>query len=273
MRSRFLPLLVAGFGTLALGIVLVLVFQAATGDAWAGFPLSKAGLTDEYCERNHFEDFIRQPMNAWSNLCYFFLGLWMMTAGLQDARSKRRDNPLQAFPGMSLWMGLTMVGLCFGSFFFHASLTRLGQHWDMGFTYALSLSLVAMGGYRAMALRLGDRSLGLKVAWLTAAVVAAVLMFAFKWLIDGKVALPILMLLGLWFVIGLWWRLRGRLNGWLILAGILALVLSIVCRGLDLAKIGCDPDGWLQWHAFWHLFTGLSAFCFWRVLWGERESP
>jgi hypothetical protein len=270
MPSRLQPLATALIATLGLSIGMVLAFDFATGETWLHFPLSKAGLTDEYCERNHFEAFIRQPVNAWSNLCYFFLGVWMLVVGVQDARSTLRRNALERFPAMTIWMALTLIGLCFGSFFFHASVTRVGQHWDMAFTYALSLSLVAAGGYRWVGLLGGGDGQRMQIGWLTAAIAAAGLMYVFKWRIEGKIALPILLLLGLLLVIALYLRLKGKLDGRMLLAGVAMLILSLICRSLDLAKIGCDPDGLLQLHAAWHLCTGLAAFLFWHVLHAEK---
>ena len=262
--------MIALLSTLLLAIAMVGALSVLRAEFWNDYQLSKAGLTDEYCERNHFESFIRQPVNAWSNLCYFFLGTWMVVAGLRDWQRGSAHNPLRRFPGMSIWLGAMQTGLCFGSFLFHASVTRMGQHWDMAFTYAVAIGLIMGGGYRwLVALHVRESAL---LRWLTLglALCATVLMASLKWRIDGKIALPILMLLGLVLVVGMYFRHRAQFSGRLLLGGVVALVLAGVCRSLDLAKIGCDPDGWLQLHAFWHLFTGLAAFVFWRLLWEER---
>jgi hypothetical protein len=265
------PLSFALLATAALTLTLALALPHAS--VWADFELSKAGLTAEYCEGNRFEAFIRQPVNSWSNLIYFFLGTWIIGTGVQGWRSRAPQNALQAFPAMSLWTGLMLVGLCFGSFFFHASVTRLGQHWDMGFTYAVAWCLVATGGYRWSLILRGDLA-GAKPAhrglWLGVAVGGGLLMTIFKWWIDGKIALPALMLVGLALAVGAYYRLPGRFSGRLLLAGVVALVLAGVFRALDLAKVACDPDSLLQWHALWHVCTGLAAFVFWRMVFGEQ---
>jgi hypothetical protein len=265
-RAMLLSLL----ATCVLAVVVALALSGATGEAWGELPLSKAGLTAEYCERNRFADFIRQPVNAWSNLVYFFLGGWILVIGLHDLRAKTPQNALQAFPAITLWMGLMLVGLCFGSFFFHASVTQLGQHWDMGFTYAVALGLVAMGGYRWSLLLGRDATASLRWFWWMVAAAGGCLMTVFKWWIDGKVALPALMLLGLALAVGVYLRRRGHMSLRLLLAGVAALVAAGLFRGMDLAKVACDPDGLLQWHALWHGATGLAAFLFWRCLWTER---
>ena len=271
-RMQYLPPLIALVATVLLAVTIALAIGSASAASWADMPLSKAGLTAEYCEANHFESFIRQPINAWSNLIYFFLGVWVIVVGLQDLRRPTPKNALQAFPAMTVWMGLMLIGLCFGSFFFHASVTRLGQHWDMGFTYAVAVALVAMGGYR-WSLLLGKPATSmLRWLWLGAAVMGAALMTIFKWWINGGVALPALMLLGLALALGVYLRRRAYMNGRLLAGGVLALLLAGVFRSLDVAKIACDPDEWLQLHALWHVCTGLAAFWFWQVLWLERNT-
>jgi hypothetical protein len=270
MQPRYLPFLIATCATLAVSLCTAWYASDATAGCWTDMPLGKAGLTAEYCEYNRMDAFIRQPVNAWSNLAYFFLGAWMLAVGIRDAAAKSGMNPLQRFPLMTIWLGLMLIGLCGGSFFFHASVTRAGQRWDMTFTYAVALSLIAGAGYR-WALMLGQRESGqLRGVFLVAAVAAAVLMYAIKWRVEGKVALPSMMLIGIGLAVGLYcWRRRQFQVGWLLL-GIAAIVLAAVCRGLDLAKVGCDPDGWLQLHAGWHLCTGWAAFSFWALLHGEK---
>jgi predicted membrane channel-forming protein YqfA (hemolysin III family) len=140
----------------------------------------------------------------------------------------------------------------------------------MGFTYAVAIALVAMGGYRWALLRGAQARPALRWGWLAFAIGGAVCMTVFKWWISGVIALPLLMLAGLGLAVAVYLRRRSHMQGRLLLAGVIALVLAAIFRSLDLAKVGCNPDGWLQFHACWHLCTGTAAFLFWRTLWGER---
>jgi uncharacterized membrane protein (UPF0136 family) len=271
MRATLKILGWSALATLLLALLGLWGMRGLTGDFWASFALGKAGLTAEYCEHNHFEDFIRQPINTWSNLAYFFLGFWMLLQGLKDWRTKSRVNHLQRFPAMTIWMALMQMGLCFGSFFFHASVTRLGQHWDMAFTYGVALSLIFAGLSRWAVIWGMQEGPMLKRLAIAVAVLATLGMSVFKWRIDGKIALPGFMLIGLVMVVSVYFQNRDSWNGRLLLAGIITLVVAGVCRSLDLAKVACEPFGWLQFHALWHLSTGLSAFLFWAFL--HREKP
>jgi predicted membrane channel-forming protein YqfA (hemolysin III family) len=264
------PFLVSLLATALLALVLAWLVSSCSNASWEGMALAKAGRTAEYCEANHFDAFLRQPVNAWSNLIYFFFGTWVIVQGIHDFRLQAPRNALAGFPALSVWMGICLWGLCFGSFFFHASVTMEGQHWDMGFTYAVALSLVALGGFRWSLLLGRPSSLALKLAWLGIALGGAVVMAIFKWKIDGKIALPVLMLTGLALAVGVYLRRRGYVDGRMLLMGVLALLLSGVFRAMDLAKVLCDPDGWLQMHALWHVCTGLAAFLFWKTMHLER---
>lgn len=270
MEFRYLPPSFAALATAGLGLLLAWLTADATAVTWQDMPLSKAGLTYEYCELNQMEAFIRQPVNAWSNLIYFFLGSWILVVAVTDARRKVDLNPLTRFPWMSMWLGLMLMGLCFGSFFFHASVTQLGQHWDMGFTYAVALGLMAGAGYR-LALLLGRReNNALKLLFLMATIAVSVVFYLIKWYLNGKIVLPLLMLTGVGLAIAVFFKRRAAMETWRLLAGILMLVLALIFRTLDVAKVGCDAQGWLQLHAAWHACTGLSAFLFWTLLHSEK---
>jgi predicted membrane channel-forming protein YqfA (hemolysin III family) len=270
LSRRAAPPILAILGTALLAAVTATLVGNWDARLWEGMELGKAALENEYCEANHMADFVRQPVNAWSNLCYFLIGLWVIGWAVQDATAKRRANPLQRFPAMTLWVGLMQVGLCFGSFFFHASLTKTGQHWDMAFTYGLSLSLAFGAAYRLL-LDLGiTENARTKAVTLLLTIGATVVVYLIKWRLDGRIALPAMMLSGLVLVVIVYFRLRAKLNGWLLVAGIVALILSAVFRSLDLAKVGCAPMGWMQLHACWHLCTGLAAFFFLAFLHAEK---
>ncbi len=269
MRS-FFPILLSTIVSAVVALTLWLFLHSLDGSFWQGMELGKAALEPEYCEFNHMEAFVRQPVNSWSNFCYLFLGVWLVTWGVQDVLRRANANPVKRFPAMTIWVGLMQIGLCFGSFFFHASLTKTGQHWDMAFTYGLGLSLAFGGAYR-LAISWGMKEgFGQKAVFLGLSMASGVLFFLIKWWLNGRVVLPAVMLTGVTLVVLVYLRERKHLNGWLLVAGLVSLVAAAVFRSLDLAKVGCDPLGWMQLHACWHLTTGLSAFIFLAFLRNEK---
>ena len=239
---------------------------------WASFDLAKAGLTDEYCELNRMEKAVRQPVNAWSNLFYTFLGIWALGWAWIDFQEKKAANPMRRFPALTMWVGLMLVGLGFGSFFFHASLTRLGQHFDMGFTYGLTLSLGVGAAYRLVVMKAGRETKMLRWAFFALAVVLAGTMAFLKWKVNGKIALPAMMLSGISLAILVYFQNRANFSGKLIGLAVFSTIVSAVFRSLDLAKVGCNSEGLYQSHAIWHFTTGLAAFLFLAFLREENES-
>jgi hypothetical protein len=81
MRS-FFPILLSTIVSAVVALTLWLFLHSLDGSFWQGMELGKAALEPEYCEFNHMEDFIRQPVNSWSNFCYLFLAY--MAADLGD---------------------------------------------------------------------------------------------------------------------------------------------------------------------------------------------
>jgi hypothetical protein len=276
-KTHLLPPLIAAVATGMLGTLAAFVFMGMDAQLWNGLDLANAALDNEYCEHNRMADFIRQPMNSWSNLCYFFLGTWTMAWAVMDHRVPTDQpsqfsapNPQRRFPALTLWISLMLMGLCFGSFFFHASLTRVGQHWDMTFTYALSLGLVVMAGHR-LAVGLGMKeNAAIRSGWLLLAMALAVVVYLIKWHLNGKIVLPLMILTGVGLLLAVYIRERKKFKGWFLLAGLLSIILASIFRTVDVAKTGCEPAGWMQLHALWHVCTGLAAFFFLIFLRSEK---
>lgn len=267
---RWFPPAFAVIGTTLLALGAWLWLRDADASLWGTLPLGKAGLEPEYCELNRMDAAVRQPVNAWSNLFYAVWGFWILGWAIVDTVHGTGDNAQRRHPALTAWLGLMQVGLSGGSFFFHASLTQLGQHWDMAFTYGLALGLCASGIFRVALLRGWPENGTLRWATLLLAIASAVLLYLIKWSVDGKVALPVMMLTGVGLVVYSYFQIREKLPGWLLLLAILFLVLSGLFRSLDLAKVGCQPEGILQFHALWHLCTGLSGFLFLAVFRAEK---
>ncbi len=131
---------------LLLGIFLTLDF-ILDSSVWTGMKVSQSAITVEYCEFNHPERLFHQPINTYSNLIYFFYGLVIFQLALKDFNffGIKGVNSVRNAPYLSILLAANFIYLSFGSAFFHASLTWIGQRVDMNATYGLTLSLICIG--------------------------------------------------------------------------------------------------------------------------------
>jgi Ceramidase len=228
---------------------------------WQGMTISKSALTVEYCEMNQVDKFFHQTMNTYSNIVYFFFGILILQIAFEDYKKRGLENlnRLQQFPLLSALVGFCFIYLCFGSAFFHASLTWAGQRVDMNGTYGLTLSLVSVGLYHVFyKINLSNRQKNLCVLSLFLLILA---FYEIALMVSSSTLIPFLILLST-ILIGINF-FQFRKERYLSL-GILSFVLIIIAvkiRTMDVQKEGCDPYSLYQGHAAWHILTAISSFC------------
>ena len=267
-RSTRWILLTSGIATLLVtGLVLLGVWWLDQPNFWSGWALGKAGQFEEFCERNRMSQLLREPVNTWTNMTFVWLGFVSWSLAWSDRATSPSASVLQRSPIFSWVFGASMLVLGAGSFFYHASLSRVGQRWDMTGVYAVASFPIVFNGVRIVALRWKPPS-HRKLVWIGVMVLLAVdvLFYTFKWSLEGKVALPVLIVLAL-ASFGLWRQQSGEPLPWKRL--FLALTCGacgIVAWWLDLTEIVCAPDSYWQGHGIWHVMMGLSAFFLYTAL-------
>lgn len=232
-------------GTLALVALGVVVF-AAVPDATLWSALTPADCA-EYCEAHTrcgpltTRPSVQQPLNSWSNAAFVFAGLLALGT---------RPRALAAlFAGSAVLLGV-------GSFLFHASLTREAQWLDMVGTYAAVVAVAALGFHR-----LGVRA-GVALA---VALAVDALLALFKWRIDARVALPLLVLVAAVPMLLAVRAGRGSARAALLPLGLLAIAVAL--READVRRVLCWPDSlFFQGHALWHVLCAASLGASWQFL-------
>ncbi|GAB4042889.1 ceramidase domain-containing protein [Spirosoma litoris] len=232
-----------------------------TGSVWEGMVVSKSALVVEYCEFNHVDKFFHQPMNTYSNLVYFFFGVLIVQIAYDDYKNDglKRQNRLESFPMLSALMGICFIYLGFGSAFFHASLTYIGQRVDMNGTYGITLVLVSIGLYHVLyKVRFTQP---VKTIWTVSLVILIILFLKIALLIPSSTLLPGLILALLICIAINYFQFRKERSGLVGIASLVLMVIAVKFRTLDVQKIGCDPHSLIQGHSIWHLLTALSSVC------------
>jgi hypothetical protein len=231
------------------------------GHIWDGMTLSKSALTGEYCEYNDTSRLFHQSMNTYSNLCYFFFGVLICQIAFFDYKNggQNLQNRLAQFPLLSALMGVCFIYLSFGSAFFHASLTWIGQRVDMNGTYGITIAALGIGFYAIFyKIMLSERQ---KIAFVIGLILMIVLFLDLHLRVSSSVLVPVLILF-LWLFMAVnYFQFRKEHSISLAILSIVLIVVALKIRTLDVQKVGCDPYSLYQGHALWHFLTGLSSLC------------
>lgn len=223
---------------------------------WEGMQLSKSAITAEYCEFNNPKAFFHQSINTYSNLAYFFFGCVIVLQGLRDR--KQKGNFLAQFPAFSILIGICMIYLSFGSAFFHASLTWIGQRVDMNGTYGITILLLALGIAHLFGKHL--RSPKNQKLLIVSIVLFVLAFYEVALHVSSGKLIPILILASLSSMLLEYFKNRQKKSILLILLTFILILIAVQIRTLDVQKIACDPLSFFQGHSLWHLLTAMSSF-------------
>lgn len=268
-RHNILKIYAIAFtATLLLLFLFIYLNHHFDGTYWETMQQSKSALTAEYCELDQSAHFFRQTINTYSNLMYFFLGMISFLIGLYDRKNYlvSNQNPIQQFPSISILFGCCLMYLCFGSTFFHASLTWIGQRVDMNGTYSICIVLIGISGYRYFI----KKSLTDTMKTLLIFSLIAIILFFIELhlLISSVILLPLLVIIVIFFTILNYNKHKENFSISFALLSLLLITGAFVLRTLDVKKIACNPTSFYQGHAMWHFFTGMSAF---MLYWFYRD--
>lgn len=254
-------LIQASVYTVAMLLVYFLVNTFLDGSVWDGMVVSKSALTVEYCEYNNVQRFFHQNINTYSNLAYFFFGVFICSIAWRDTKNQVDAHPnwLQRFPMLSFLMGASFIYLSIGSAFFHASLTWMGQRVDMNGTYSISISLLFIAIYHIF--HSANWTETVKKATIAIALLVIISFYKVHLLVSSGILLPIL-ILSIWILTAInYFQFRKERSILLALLGLVLIIVALKIRALDVQKVGCDPHSVFQGHALWHVLTALSSFC------------
>ncbi len=214
-----------------------------------------------FCEA-HRDAFIVQPVNTYSNLIYVLLGLVMLAHARAEPAATR--NLLRQQHAIQVTFGIATIAIGAGSFFYHASLTFVGQWFDlMGMylfiTLALLYNVVRMkkldGAQFAFAYVVVNATLG----------VSLVLVPQLRREIFGALVLATI-------VLEAWLHRTQRPTiklRWFI-AALASFFAGYGIWILDNSSIICAPTSLVQGHAGSHWLTAISAALLYQYYRSEK---
>jgi hypothetical protein len=266
------PFTVAAVAMLAMGLAMVAVDGAfpAGGNIWKEWVTEQSTLV-YFCEPASVEAVFRHKVDTYTNLGFFFWAVVVLVFGQMDRRrgvggvetTQSVERNLSHTPfvaGHPIWstaFGLAMLSTFLGSTFFHASLTRDGEMFDLAGVYAAALLPGFFNVHRLVSLWKRRRipAWPFLVAWGVAWLVTSLLIFR----LSSRVVVPGgLVLIGLTGFL-LWLQIRPRRGWWFAGGSVILTAVAAVFFVLDIRKVGCDPGSWYQAHGIWHLVIAGAA--------------
>lgn len=213
--------------------------------AWADWPAS----TIAFCEARTC-DFPAEPANAWSNLAYVLVGVYILYLARRQAR-------------WPLWpAGVTAIGIGLGSFAFHAFPTFYTEYADLVSMFLLATYLLAVQLYRWWQLKVGTAVF----VYATVLLVSCVALWIHK---DIGIAIFAVELIAATTIEAVLYRRHPHDQPhqsyryfW-----ILGVVFwaSLAIWVMDLSGIVCDPNNhFLQGHALWHIANSTCLYWMYR---------
>jgi hypothetical protein len=215
---------------------------------WASWRPATCLPDDCFCEGLR-DNLIRQPANSWSSFAFVLVALWV-TARLRGS-DRSRPAILPRAEGWLFAASLLLVGL--GSAFYHASLTFVGQVFDVSGMYLVATFILLH--------RLGPRW-NLAPVW---GVLGFVLTNAA--LMTAQVTTPslrrIVFAVLLVAALGVEWKSSRAGRPWLA-SGALLMGVAFAIWVVDRQRLLCEPASLIQGHALWHGLSALASACLYR---------
>lgn len=241
------------------GIVLFLQNRAGNSEVWASW---EPASSTKWCESPAQAGFVLEPVNAWSNLGYWFWGHVLFIFALLDKRLQLEETNVSPNWLLTFALGISSCLHGAASFFFHSCRCEIGSIFDVSLMLALAFWFVL---YHILPHEENP------LFWCSVYTTTSISImywrlspFYNEFLRD--------FLTSLFFLVGLsavLYRVRKWTKGFWICLSLYAIVgLAAIAHRLD-AHGKCFKN-WNK-HAIWHILTAIAVFMGWLLLRSCRE--
>lgn len=248
----------------AFPVLISLLISAATlfilmnlpTSVWSGWQPATCLQRGCFCETSDQDSPIRQTANTISSLGYIFSGMLAMAG-----REKSRRFSF----GYAAVFGISSIIIGVGSAFYHASLTFIGQFFDVLGMFMLATFMLVYACERIWSLRLAT-TIGL---FLTINLFLGWLQFAIP--DTRRYAFAIVLIIALLFEAYYRSKAKPQITACKIHLGVGLLASAYIIWILDNTRILCAETSLLQGHALWHLLGAVSVWFLYEYYASEKN--
>ncbi|MCB9255808.1 MAG: ceramidase domain-containing protein [Chitinophagales bacterium] len=227
-----------------------------------------------FCEKTDMLKFVRQPINTFTNFGYMVNAIFFLSKGFSDARKARSFNLITANPFYSIVLGLTSIYTFLCSTFFHSSLIELASNLDFSAVYSISLFPMMYFSHRFILLKRKKESkikhpFETRVLVIVFSLIYLLLTFAVPLNHVHEIVACLILLTG---ILGYLLEKKdpNKTNKAYLIFMVIFISVAMLFFKLDIAKIGCNPDSFIQPHSIWHVCNSLAVFYFYLYIRSEN---
>jgi len=210
-----------------------------------------------FCEAAHADSPIKQTANTISSLGFVFSGMIVMI--------KRRDTSRLPYLYSTI-IGISSLIIGVGSAFYHASLTFIGQFFDVFGMFLLAAFLLVYACERIWNLRL--------ITTLSLYLIFNLILSWIQIVIPEtrRYAFAIVLIIALLFERYYRTKLRPQIEVKWLRYGIIILAVAYIIWIADNTRIVCFEHSLIQGHAIWHILGAVAVlFLHWYYV-SEQDS-
>lgn len=237
---------------------LILVAAGLIGSgtySWANWKPATCMPDRCFCEAIR-TGIVRQPANAWSSFAFVLVGFLVLGQAKYDRSGQSHIsmvNPMTRRMVYGFLFGLSLILIGLGSAFYHASLTFIGQVFDVMGMYLLASFILIYNMCRGRNLNQAI----VVIAFLSLNLSLAGLLIWYPEFRRYLFAIMIVLALIPEYLTRR--RKKTTINWRFIVVSVLTLALAFFIWILDITKVLCRPYGVFQGHAIWHILGALSS--------------
>lgn len=250
-------------------IFCAVIFFSQQEFSWKGWRPASCMPVSCFCESIR-PGAVAQPANTWSSLGFVLAGLLIMGQCRHDLignLGQKRVNLMTRQKSYATTYGVALLLIGLGSTFYHASLTFVGQFFDVMGMYLLAtfVLLYNLDRWRAMPKK------SFVLMYLAANLILAYLLIEVPVLRRWIFGAILLAALAPEFL-----RRQQRqvdIQTKYLRAALATMLTAFIIWILDYTRILCDPNSWLQGHALWHLLGAQAAGYLYLYYRSENTTP